>query len=151
MAHSPASGEYLSARLAARENDIDKAGAAFGRLAGAFADDPVLVRQAMFYRLASGDIPSALAYAEYILEQNATPQIAAPDDDAAGEEGDLPVAEPSDDQQSDALAHLVVAAGANVHLKFCKAFSDIFLTKTTTSKHLKTVTSTSGPTRGPSK
>ena len=112
MAHSPASGEYLSARLAARENDIDKAGAAFGRLAGAFADDPVLVRQAMFYRLASGDIPSALAYAEYILEQNATPQIAAPDDDAAGEEGDLPVAEPSDDQQSDALAHLVVAAGA---------------------------------------
>lgn len=64
---SNVTGEYLAGRFAARTNAIDDAAAAF---AGAHADAPqqlVLLKDAFFFHLASGDVDAAAPYANDIL------------------------------------------------------------------------------------
>ena len=56
-------GDYLSARLAARVNSIEQASQSFSHAASMAPGQPALVRDAFLYRLAAGDVEGALPYA----------------------------------------------------------------------------------------
>ncbi len=61
-------GDYLSGRLAAKENDLPAAARAFSSAHAEAPGSVDILREAFFFRMASGDVDGAMPYAEKIVD-----------------------------------------------------------------------------------
>ncbi len=67
--YSTATGDYLSGRLAVRKNAVGDAARSFGEAYGQAPQDVDLLRKAFFYKLAAGEVESAVDLAHRIVDQ----------------------------------------------------------------------------------